>query len=341
MFKIVVAGCGQMSDTWIETIMKRSDCRIAAFVDIDINAARTKAIRHGLHIPSFTDLAEAITAADANLFINTAVPEAHAELDILAMQMGCDVFSEKPMALTARELTQITDTAAQTGRSCFVMQNRRFLKGIRAYRDVIASGKIGRLALLNSDFFIGINFGGFRLQMEDPLVMDMAIHTFDMARYITNADATRVYCRQLHIPGSPYVHAATAVCTFDMSDGSVFSYRGSWESPGAKTSWQSRWHALGSTGAALWDGEAEIFCQTALNTDPQYIYEDFTATKVVPDWPGEEQHAGCINEMFDALINHRPALTDSADNRKSMDMVLAAIESSRTGQAVDISSGWA
>ena len=54
------------------------------------------------------------------------------------------------------------------------------------------------------------------------------------------------------------------------------------------------------------------------------------------DGSGREGHDGCLDELFDALLSGRPAETDAADNRNSLAMVMAAIESARTGTRVTI-----
>src|SRR5690606_19566584 len=109
---------------------------------------------------------------------------------------------------------------------------------------------------LHADFFLGPHFGGFRDAMDSPLIVDMAIHTFDQARFISGADPVSVYCHEYNPPGSWYAGNASAVCIFEMSDGSLFTYRGSWCAEGFPTSWESDWRATGSRGTARWDGRS-------------------------------------------------------------------------------------
>jgi predicted dehydrogenase len=210
-----------------------------------------------------------------------------------------------------------------------IMQNRRFLKQIRAYRQLIADGTIGTPGYLGADFFLGPHFGGFREVMASPLLLDMAIHTFDQARFILRANATAVYCQEFNPPGSWYTGNASAIAIFTMSDGSVFCYRGSWCSVGCPTSWEAEWRASGSIGTAIWDGRSMPWAEvlTAGQAD----------TAEAPDcWMGREGHDGCLDELFDALLSGRPAETDAADNRNSLAMVMAAIESARTGVRVSM-----
>lgn len=54
------------------------------------------------------------------------------------------------------------------------------------------------------------------------------------------------------------------------------------------------------------------------------------------DWDGKFQHAGCIEEMFDAFTAGKKSATDCTDNYKSMSMVFAALESASKGQKVRV-----
>ena len=78
------------------------------------------------------------------------------------------------------------------------------------------SGAVGPLTTVNCDFYIGAHFGGFRDRMEHVLLLDMAIHTFDQARFIMGADPVSVYCNEWNPAGSWYDHDASAIAIFEM-----------------------------------------------------------------------------------------------------------------------------
>ena len=141
--------------------------------------------------------------------------------------------------------------AAQAADRTFaVIQNRRYLDGIVRSRDLIHSGQLGPLTTLNADFYIGAHFGGFRDEMEHVLLIDMAIHSFDQARFIAGADPVSVYCHEWNPPGSWYAHGASAMAIFEMTNGLVFNYRGSWCAEGKQTAWACDWRAMGQSGTA-------------------------------------------------------------------------------------------
>lgn len=333
-FRIIVAGCGGMSKAWLEYAKARPDAGIAGLVDVRRENAEKRAAEFGLAVPCFTDIRDALAALKPNLVMDVTVPETHGAVTRAALAAGCDVLGEKPMAATLEDARASVREAARTGRTYAVMQNRRYLKGIRGCRDLVR--KLGAVGIVNADFYIGAHFGGFRDLMEHPLILDMAIHTFDQARFLCGADAVSAYCQESSPAWSWYAGAACAVCIFEMSNGAVFTYRGSWCAEGAGTPWEAEWRIVGSQGTVIWPGREASFADlVSPATEPQFIHPA-VRVDAVPDWPGREGHPGCLDEMFSALVEGRKAETDCTDNIKSMEMVFAAVKSSRQGRKIPL-----
>ncbi|GAB6931042.1 Gfo/Idh/MocA family oxidoreductase [Paenibacillus sp. JCM 10914] len=337
-FKVVIAGCGGMANTWADYAKSRADVEIVGLVDIQEEFAKAFADRHGLACPTFTNITEALASCEANVVFDVTIPASHYEISTAALQHGCHVFSEKPLAESMTECQDIVRLAETTGLTHAVMQNRRFDPRIRAYKDLIDSGTIGKPGFIGADFFLGAHFGGFRDLMDSPLLLDMAIHTFDQARMISGADPVSVNCQEFNPPGSWYAGNAMAICIYEMSDGSVFNYRGSWCAEGAQTSWESAWRVTGEKGTAIWDGHDEIYAEIVASGDQSgnFIrkYERIEGTQPHMEKTG---HHGCLENMFHALEAGTKPETDCSDNVYSMAMVLAALESAKLGRKVMIS----
>jgi predicted dehydrogenase len=239
------------------------------------------------------------------------------------------------MATSLGDAQALVSAAERAGRAFSVMQNRRYLAPMRALRELVAGGAIGTPGMVCADFFIGPHFGGFRDLMESPLLLDMAIHTFDQARFLTGADPVSAYCHEFNLEGSWYAGNAAAICIFELTGGAVFCYRGCWSAEGAATSWEAVWRIVGSSGTALWDGEGEPYAEVVAPDAKGFLRpaERRTAEAV---WGGRPEHAGCIDEMLAALDEGRPAETDCRDNLQSIAMVLAAIESAKSGRRIDV-----
>ncbi len=333
-FNIILAGCGSMANEWVRYTKSRSDASIAALVDISEENAKALAEKHEMDVPIYRGITEALDRTNANLVYDITIPKAHREIVTKAMAQGCAVFGEKPMAESLEDAKAMVEAAQNLEKHYSVMQNRRYLKQIRSLRELLAKDTLGPLGFVCADFFLGPHFGGFRDLMDSPLILDMAIHTFDQARFITGADPVSVYCHEFNPSGSWYKGNAAAACIFEMSDGSVFCYRGSWCAEGFPTSWESEWRITGSKGTALWDGASLPTCEVVVPSDEQGFNSELEQIPGNDTWDGREGHYGCLDEMFAALAEGRKAETDCADNIKSMAMVFGAIQSAREGKKI-------
>lgn len=335
-FKIAVVGCGSMANIWVQYAISRQDTDIVALVDIKQENALKMKEKYKLECGVYTDVTNAIRESGANLVFDVTIPESRKSVVLASFAAGCDVFGEKPMATSMEEAEEIVKASKNYGKMYAVMQNRRYLKKIRSFRKIIQSGVLGQPSFVCADFFIGPHFGGFRDIMDSPLLLDMAIHTFDQARFITGQDALSVYCHEFNPVGSWYRGNAAAACIFEMTGGLVFSYRGSWCSEGVPTSWEADWRIQCSKGTAIWKGDEAPYYEVTVPVDKQEFYSRFERVEPCLDWDGREGHAGCLDEMFTALKEGRKAETDCSDNIKSMAMVFGAIESARKGIKVSI-----
>ncbi|OMF23229.1 oxidoreductase [Paenibacillus sp. FSL H8-0548] len=337
-FKLVQVGCGNMAKRWVKYALSRPDIEIVALVDINQTAAEAMAKEFGIDCLCSVDLEQAIRETGADLVFDVTIPEVHKKIVMKAVEWGCDVLGEKPMAANLADAIEMEQFVKQQGRSYSVMQNRRFTKQIREARGMIDEGRIGEPGQTTADFFLGPHFGGFRDMMDNPLLLDMAIHTFDQARYLLQADPVSVYCHEFNPPYSWYKGNASAICIFELADGSVFSYNGSWCAEGEPTSWHGSWRVVGSKGTLIWDGENDPYCSTVQGEigagSRMQQFERIAPTSI---WTGKEGHDACFDEMMAALKEGRKAETDCSDNLMSMAMVFAAIESAKRREVIPIS----
>ncbi|MGH2347694.1 MAG: Gfo/Idh/MocA family protein, partial [Chloroflexota bacterium] len=247
---------------------------------------------------------------------------------------GLPVLGEKPMAATMAQARDMVAAAERAGKLYMVSQNRRYDHNLAALRRLIVE-HTGPAGILNADFYMGEHYTGFRREMPSPLLVDMAIHTFDAARFLTGADAVAVYCLEFNTPWSWYKGNASATAIFEMSNGAVFTYRGSRSSDGCHTSWDSRWRAVGPHGTAVWDGEGVPAAEmVAEHTEPIARFRHIEGT---PDRTAATGIARTLQEFLRALRTGETPSCECHDNIHSLAMVYAAIESAATGQRVTIS----
>jgi predicted dehydrogenase len=337
----VICGCGAMAKGWLKAIAGQADLaariRIVGLVDLDLTTAQALAAEFDLtDARCGTDLPAMLEETNAVLLFDIVVPPARMNVVSIGLAHGCHVLSEKPMASSLAQAAEMIDLAEKAGRIHAVVQNRRYIPGIRRLRALVDSGAIGDLTGIHCDFFIGAHFGGFREEMDNVLLLDMAIHTFDAARFVSAKAPEAVYCHEVNPKGSWYRHGASAFAIFEMSDAVTFTYRGSWCAEGANTSWESQWRITGTRGTVLWDGADAFDAHRVAETEGFLRAQETLDVADAANTAETEGHASVITAFLDAIDAGRRPETDGKDNIKSLAMVSAAIESARTGQRVKI-----
>lgn len=332
----VLCGCGGICKAWLNPIAGFNDVEMVGLVDINLESAeRIKQEFKLENAVTGTDLMAVLKKTKPGVVFDCTIPHAHPDVTITALKKGCHVLGEKPMAESMKAAQKMVKTADAMKKIYAVIQNRRYVDHIIAYRNLITSGDIGELTTLNSDFYIGAHFGGFRDQMKHVLLVDMAIHSFDQARFISGKDPVSVYCREFNPKGSWYAHGASAIAIFEMTDGVVFSYRGSWCAEGLNTSWECEWRAIGSKGSCIWDGRDSIKGQ-ARNGEEGFVRPQKDFTVEIGEKLVHGAHAGVIREFIDCVKNGGTPQTICHDNIKSLAMVHAAVKSAETGKKITI-----
>ena len=339
MLRAVMVGCGQMSNGWLSAIRDTDALaeriEIVGFVDIDADVAAKRATEHQYaNVSTGDDLAAMLEELKPDVVFDLVVPSARNSVVRQALLHGCDVLSEKPMANSLAEARDLLALARETGKVHAVVQNRRHLPGIRRIKALIDGGELGDITALHADFFLGPHFGGFREEMDHVLLLDMAIHTFDAARYILPSEPVAVFCQETNPKGSWYAHGASANALFDCADGSVLTYRGSWCAEGCGTSWNGDWRIIGDQGTLLYDHDQTAHGEV-VSAGEGLIRPKVPMEIVTSEISPGNMHGG-LREMLNFLRTGTKPQTECHDNIHSLAMVFAAIESSRTGKRVRV-----
>jgi len=332
----LVAGCGSMAQHWIRMIRDNPRTAVAGLMDIRLDAARESARANGLDVPVFDRLDAALAAVRPDFVADITVPAAHCATTVAALEAGCAVVGEKPMAEGMDEARRMVAASEKAGRLYMVSQNYRYSPANYAMRGCVARGDIGEVTAVNCDFYIGAHFGGFRDAMASPLILDMAIHHYDLCRFYTGLDARRVFALEFNPKGSWYRGDVAATVIFEMAGGAVFTYRGSWCAEGLPTGWGGEWRVQGVRGClAMRDGQPPRGQRVAEGAQPGFT---LALEEVAPAPP--ELSPGGIElsyQLFvDALHGGPKPPTECHDNIKSLAMVQSAIRSSREKRWVEV-----
>ncbi len=331
--RALLVGAGGMGKAWGRNLTANNDVELSGWIDLREGAAQEAATELNVS-PGYlgTNLEEAIKALAPDFVVDVTSPAGHCEVTLTALGHGIPVIGEKPMATSLDEAKEMVRASEVSGTLYMVSQSRRYDGRVLAYRKLIAEN-LGKLGILNSDFYIGAHFGGFRDEMDHVLLIDMAIHTFDAARYLSQADPVSVYAEEFNPTWSWYRGASSANCLFEMSNGLRYTYRGSWCAEGLHSSWEADWRAVGECGTALWDGHGDPRAQVV--TEPNGFHSNVKdVTEKSP-----EVKTGIEGSLADFILALQTGSTPNGechDNIKSFAMVCAAVESTLRGERVHL-----
>ncbi|MFC2071980.1 Gfo/Idh/MocA family protein [Chloroflexota bacterium] len=154
--KVGIVGCGFIAEKrHIPTFLRlKRDVVLQAVCDQNENLARDTANKH--HIPKvYSELSEMLSAESLDIVDICTPPQIHAQLAVQAIEHGCHVLMEKPMALKTSDCDKMISAAQKSGVKLCVVHNTIFYSPFLKARNIVAEGAIGE-------------FTGMRILLSDP-----------------------------------------------------------------------------------------------------------------------------------------------------------------------------
>nr|WP_145157164.1 inositol 2-dehydrogenase [Paenibacillus terrae] len=189
---IGVIGAGRIGRLHTENLLKHPQVKVKAIADLQIDHARAWA--NGLGIPLLTQDAEQIISdpgIDA-VFICTST-NTHIDMIERSAKAGKHIFCEKPISFDVRGTRLALQAASDSGVKFQLGFNRRFDPNFRRVREIVASGQIGDPHLIKITSRDPSPPPHDYIKVSGGLFMDMAIHDFDMARFLSGSEVDEVY----------------------------------------------------------------------------------------------------------------------------------------------------
>ena len=190
--RVGVLGVGRIGRMHSELIQRRAEgATLTAVYDVFDESARSVAAEFGARTAASPE--ELINADDVDAIAVCTPTDTHIDFLVAAAEAGKPVFMEKPLSLDLSEVDRGIAAAQAGGIAVQVGFNRRFDASHKAVRDTVAGGQIGDVQMV-------------RITSRDPapppvsyidssggIFLDMTIHDFDMARYVTGSEVSGVY----------------------------------------------------------------------------------------------------------------------------------------------------
>jgi myo-inositol 2-dehydrogenase / D-chiro-inositol 1-dehydrogenase len=166
---------------------------VAAVNDVLPDVAR--ALGGELGVPVVDAAEELMARADVNAVAICSSTETHAPLIAAAADAGKAIFCEKPVSHDLVEVDRALDAVRQAGVPFQIGFNRRFDPAHQSVRDAVATGRVGEPHLLRITSRDPYPPPATYVRASGGIFLDMTIHDFDMARYVTGSEVVEVYAR--------------------------------------------------------------------------------------------------------------------------------------------------
>lgn len=207
--RYAIVGTGERAGVFIDAIL-RTYGEVAELVALcDISPTRMAWYNSKITeitgqppLPTFPDgeFEDMILVSRPDVVIVTTIDSTHHHYIIRAMEMGCDVISEKPMTTDETRAAAIFKAINQTGRDLQVTFNYRYSPLASKVREIISEGVIGKPQHINFSWILDTSHGAdyFRRWHREKdnsggLLIHKATHHFDLINWWIDSTASEVF----------------------------------------------------------------------------------------------------------------------------------------------------
>ena len=328
--RFVVLGCGRIGAMHAEYLHRRvAGAEVVGVFDVYAEAA--DAVAADLGVPAVASLDDAL-ALDADAVAICTSTDTHVDCMVAAASAGRAIFCEKPISLDVAEVDRGLAAVEAAGVPLHIGFNRRFDPSHKAVADAVAHGAVGDVEVVNITSRDPAPPPLSYIEVSGGIFNDMAIHDFDMARYVTGSEVESVYALG-RVRVDPAIGEAgdvdTAVIVLTHENGALTTID---ISRRATYGYDQRVEAFGSNGMAQSNNHHEF--NAVLATDQGYrqpalqnfFLERYTASYL-------DQWAAFV----DAVEQGAPTPITGADGRAPLVIGMAAKKSMDEGRPVQIS----
>ncbi len=218
--RFALVGTGSRAEMFLEAVQRTfaAQCELVGLCDRNpgrLEGARQRSTQFGAAIPpgyAAEEFDRMLRETRPDVVIVTTVDATHDDYIVRALDAGCDVITEKPMATTPEKIQRILDATARTGRRCRVAFNYRYAPPRTQLKELLAQGAIGDVLSVDFHWMLDTHHGAdyFRRWHSHKansggLMIHKATHHFDLVNWWLGAQPEEVWAvgkREFYTPAT-------------------------------------------------------------------------------------------------------------------------------------------
>jgi predicted dehydrogenase len=288
----------------------------------------------------FTDAATAFAKVPADFCTIAVPPEFHEAVIDAALAHGLDVLCEKPIADTMAAAARVVRKVRESGRKMAVTMSHRFDQDKTTLRQIIRSGELGRVNTVScryaSDMRKHMAWGAlFRHTMQDPLIIEGAVHHLDYVADLAGAPCKTLYASTWKPAWAEYQGDTDGIVMMQFANGARGVYEGSSCTAVGLNDWYREYVRVDCEfGTAIMNSrEIEVFRRLDIK---RQRHREGQGQKI----PLLEQSKWLNVWLIDQFTRWRaggPAMETAVDaNLQAAALIFASIESARSGKPIEV-----
>jgi predicted dehydrogenase len=187
--KIAVVGAGSMGMNHLRVLSDFDDATAQLVAVAESHAPHLARAIKRFHVAGFADYRTMIEEIHPDLVAVVVPTQLHYEVASFALDAGCNVLVEKPIAGEIEEALALIDLAATRGVRLAVGHVERFNPAVLTLKQRLDEGQLGKLFYLHAR-----RLGPFPPRIRDVgVILDLATHDLDAMRYLTGSEVERVF----------------------------------------------------------------------------------------------------------------------------------------------------
>ncbi|AYF84941.1 MULTISPECIES: Gfo/Idh/MocA family protein [Bacillus cereus group] len=339
ILKVGIIGCGSIAQhRHLPEYEANPYVQIVAVCDS--NKKRAKEIANNYGVNMYTDYNELINCEELDAVSVCTPNHLHASISIAALQAGIHVLCEKPMATSKADAEMMIGAAEKSGKKLMIGHNQRFVASHQKAKQLIKSGAIGKIYSFRTAFghsgpenwsVDGKESWFFKKEEAFLGAMgDLGVHKADLIRYILNEEITEVGAF-VETSAKTFSNVDDcAVCILKSESGIIGTLAASWS------------YVSKEDNSTIIYGEKATL---RLEDDPtnsliiQYKNGEvvkYELNKIQSNATVGQSNSHVIEQFVVSILSDKEPLINGVDGMKSLEVILAAIQSSETKQIVTI-----
>ena len=337
--RCLMIGAGGMGGGWIRQFFPNFSDRseIVGLVDIDERVLHEHADSLGLSAEArFTDFKKAFAAVDANYCTIVTPPWVHRPCIEAACRRGMHILSEKPIADSWKDVVASYRAVKRAGVKCTLTQNYRYNASMYTFREVLRSGRLGRLNYIMGRFQADYRgypaWSAFRHEIPHAFLVEGGIHHFDMLRNLAGSHCVEISGCEWDPRWSSFKGESSASFVMKMANGVVAHYECDCNAAGHQNNWHQEYYR-----ASCEKGDVVVDNDQVVRIVSHDMKTKATTIEEVPAVRREfEGHNHVIDAHLKWISGGAKPETTIDDNIRSNAIVFAAIDASARGKTVNV-----